>query len=139
MPAVELQEFRFYKLIWVILSRYSDRFTLVILISMASACILAEVARVLTGYNSFSGNAVAYVFFSLGMVGSPLPIWLFKADFLAQITAQGMPADYVAALEALSSNAMLVVLFVAPIIGGVIGAFIARGLFKKHFEKAGIV
>ena len=117
----------------------TGQFTLVILISMASACILAEVARVLTGYNSFSGNAVAYVFFSLGMVGSPLPIWLFKADFLAQITAQGMPADYVAALEALSSNAMLVVLFVAPIIGGVIGAFIARGLFKKHFEKAGIV
>ena len=117
----------------------TGQFTLVILISMASACILAEVARVLTGYNSFSGNAVAYVFFSLGMVGSPLPIWLFKADFLAQITAQGMPADYVAALEALSSNAMLIVLFVAPIIGGVIGAFIARGLFKKHFEKAGIV
>lgn len=117
----------------------TGQFTLVILISMASACILAEVARVLTEYNSFSGNAVAYVFFSLGMVGSPLPIWLFKADFLAQITAQGMPADYVAALEALSSNAMLVVLFVAPIIGGVIGAFIARGLFKKHFEKAGIV
>ena len=117
----------------------TGQFTLVILISMASACILAEVARVATGYNSFSGNAVAYVFFSLGMVGSPLPIWLFKADFLAQITAQGMPADYVAALEALSSNAMLIVLFVAPIIGGVIGAFIARGLFKKHFEKAGIV
>lgn len=117
----------------------TGQFTLVILISMASACILAEVARVATGYNSFSGNAVAYVFFSLGMVGSPLPIWLFKADFLAQITAQGMPADYVAALEASSSNAMLIVLFVAPIIGGVIGAFIARGLFKKHFEKAGIV
>ena len=44
------------------------------------------------------------------MVGSPLPIWLFKADFLAQITEQGMPADYVAAVEALSSNAMLIVL-----------------------------
>ena len=59
--------------------------------------------------------------FSLGMVGSPLPIWLFKADFLAQIAEQGMPADYVAAVEALSSNAMLIVLFVAPIIGGIIG------------------
>ena len=33
----------------------------------------------------------------------------------------------------------LIVLFVAPIIGGIIGAFIARGLFKKHFVKAGIV
>ena len=97
------------------------------------------VAKVVTKYNSFKGNSIAYVIFSLGMVGSPLPIWLFKADFLAQITEQGMPADYVAAVEALSSNTMLIVLFVAPIIGGIIGAFIARGLFKKHFVKAGIV
>lgn len=117
----------------------TGQFTLVILISMASTCILAEAVRVVTKYNSFKGNLVAYVIFSLGMVGSPLPIWLFKADFLAQIMNQGMPADYVAAVEALSSNTMLVVLFVAPIIGGIIGAFIARGLFKKHFVKAGIV
>jgi energy-coupling factor transport system substrate-specific component len=33
----------------------------------------------------------------------------------------------------------LIVLFVAPIIGGIVGAFIAKGLFKKHFVKAGIV
>ena len=117
----------------------TGQFTMVILISMASTCILAEVVRAVTKYNSFKGNSIAYVIFSLGMVGSPLPIWLFKADFLAQITEQGMPADYVAAVEALSSNAMLIVLFVAPIIGGIIGAFIARGLFKKHFVKAGIV
>ena len=117
----------------------TGQFTLVILISMASTCILAEVVRMVTKYNSFKGNSIAYVIFSLGMVGSPLPIWLFKADFLAQITEQGMPADYVAAVEALSSNAMLIVLFVAPIIGGIIGAFIARSLFKKHFVKAGIV
>ena len=117
----------------------TGQFTLVILISMASTCILAEIVRAVTKYNSFKGNSIAYVIFSLGMVGSPLPIWLFKADFLAQITEQGMPADYVAAVEALSSNAMLIVLFVAPIIGGIIGAFIARGLFKKHFVKAGIV
>ena len=73
------------------------------------------------------------------MVGSPLPIWLFKKDFLAQIAEQGMPLDYVSAVEALSSNAMLIVLIVAPIIGGIIGAFIAKGLFQKHFVKAGIV
>ncbi len=117
----------------------TGQFTLVILISMASTCILAEVIRGITKYDSFKGNSVSYVIFSLGMVGSPLPIWLFKADFLAQITEQGMPADYVSAVEALSSNAMLVVLFVAPIIGGIIGAFIAKALFKKHFVKAGIV
>lgn len=117
----------------------TGQFTLVILISMASACVLAEVIRSMEKYDSFKGNSTAYVIFSLGMTGSPLPIWLFKADFLAQITEQGMPADYVSAVEALSSNVMLVVLFVAPIIGGIIGAFIAKGLFKKHFVKAGIV
>lgn len=37
--------------------------------------------------------------FSLGMVGSPLPIWLFKADFLAQIMEQGMPATIINGME----------------------------------------
>lgn len=117
----------------------TGQFTLVILISMASTCILAEVARGVTKYNSFKGNSISYVIFSLGMVGSPLPIWLFKEDFLSQITEQGMPADYVSAVETLSSNAMLIVLFLAPIVGGIIGALIAKGLFRKHFVKAGIV
>ena len=58
----------------------TGQFTLVILISMASTCILAEVVRAVTKYNSFKGNSIAYVIFSLGMVGSPLPIWLFKAN-----------------------------------------------------------
>ncbi len=117
----------------------TGQFTLVILISMASTCILAEVVRAVTKYNSFLGNSIAYVIFSLGMVGSPLPIWIFKEDFLTQMIEQGMSADYVSAVEAISSNTMLIVLFVAPIIGGIIGAFIARSLFKKHFVKAGIV
>lgn len=117
----------------------TGQFTVVILISMVISCVLAEITRAVTGYKSFKGNALSYLFFSYGMVGSPLPIWLFKESFLAQITEQGMPADYVAAVEALSSNAMLIVLFIAPAIGAIIGAYIARGLFKKHFVKAGIV
>ena len=75
----------------------------------------------------------------LGMVGSPLPIWLMREDFLRQITEQGMPADYVNTLAALSSSSMLVVLFLAPVVGAIIGGFIARAMFRKHFEKAGLV
>ena len=86
-----------------------------------------------------AGNLVSFVLFSLGMVGSPLPIWLMREDFLRQITEQGMPADYVNTLAALSSNVMLVVLFLAPIAGAIIGGFIARSMFRKHFEKAGLV
>ena len=82
---------------------------------------------------------VSFVLFSLGMVGSPLPIWLMREDFLRQITEQGMPADYVNTLAALSSSSMLVVLFLAPVVGAIIGGFIARAMFRKHFEKAGLV
>lgn len=117
----------------------TGQFTVVILISMVLGCGLAELTRYLTKYNSGKGNALSYLFFSYGMVGSPLPIWLFRETFLTQIQEQGMPADYVEAVRMISSDSMLIVLFVAPAVGSVIGIFIARALFKKHFEKAGIV
>ena len=73
------------------------------------------------------------------MVGSPLPIWLMKESFLAQISGQGMAESYVEALRNLSSTGMLIVLFLAPIVGAFLGALIAKGMFRKHFEKAGMV
>ena len=117
----------------------TGQFTVVILVSFVLACGLAELTRGLTHYRSMAGNLVSFVLFSVGMVVSPLPIWLMREDFLRQITEQGMPADYVNTLAALSSNIMLVVLFLAPIVGAVIGGFIARAMFRKHFEKAGLV
>ena len=117
----------------------TGQFTVVILVSFVLACGLAEITRVITHYRNMAGNLVSFVLFSVGMVGSPLPIWLMREDFLLQITEQGMPADYVNTLAALSSNGMLIVLFLAPVIGAVIGGILARAMFRKHFEKAGLV
>ena len=94
---------------------------------------------ILVSFRSMAGNLVSFVLFSVGMVGSPLPIWLMREDFLRQITEQGMPADYVNTLAALSSNGMLIVLFLAPVVGAIIGGILARAMFRKHFEKAGLV
>ena len=117
----------------------TGQFTVVILVSFVLACGLAEITRVITHYRSMAGNLVSFVLFSVGMVGSPFPIWLMREDFLRQITEQGMPADYVNTLAALSSNGMLIVLFLAPVVGAVIGGILARAMFRKHFEKAGLV
>lgn len=114
-------------------------FTVVILISFASACVLAELIRLAAKYKSFTGNAVSFAVFSVGMIGSPLPIWLFKDSFFAQISGQGMSADYLSVLSSLATNGMLVVMILAPVVLGIVGALIAKGLFKKHFVKAGIV
>lgn len=114
-------------------------FTVVILISFASACVLAELIRLAVKYKSFTGNAISFAVFSVGMIGSPLPIWLFKDSFFEQISSQGMSADYLSVLSSLATGGMLVVMVLAPAVLGIVGALIAKGLFKKHFVKAGIV
>lgn len=48
-------------LITVLIYFVTGQFTLAILISMASACVLAEVIRSMTKYDSFKGNSTAYV------------------------------------------------------------------------------
>ena len=117
----------------------TGQFTVIILVTFVIGCGFGEIVRAATKYNSFKGNTISFALFSLGMTGSPLPIWIMRDSFLAQITEQGMPADYVATLEAVSSPVMLVVMVVAPLVTAVIGAWIAKGMFKKHFTKAGIV
>ena len=117
----------------------TGQFTIVILVTFVIACGLGELSRGLSGYGSFKGNTDAFAFFSLGMTGSPLPIWLMRDSFLAQISEQGMPESYISTLEAVSSPAMLAVLFVAPVVCALVGAWAARVMFKKHFVKAGIV
>lgn len=117
----------------------TGQFTVVILIAFAVSCILAELCRICSHYRSFRGSALAYVFFSLGMIGSPLPVWIMRDSFLAQISQQGMPEAYVSTLAALTSPGMIVVLVGAPIVGAILGILLAKGMFRKHFEKAGIL
>lgn len=117
----------------------TGQFTVVILIAFAVSCILAELCRICSHYRSFRGNALAYAFFSLGMIGSPLPVWIMRDSFLAQISQQGMPEAYVSTLAALTSPGMIVVLVGTPIVGAILGILLARGMFRKHFEKAGIL
>jgi energy-coupling factor transport system substrate-specific component len=114
-------------------------FTVVILISFASACVLAELIRLAAKYRSFTGDAVSFAVFSVGMIGSPLPVWLFRDSFFSQILEQGMSADYLSVLSSIATNGMLVVMILAPVVLGIAGALIAKGFFKKHFVKAGIV
>ena len=49
-----------------------------------------------------------------------------------------MGADYLATLETAANPGMLVAMFAATFVAGLIGAYIARGMFKKHFVKAGL-
>ncbi len=118
----------------------TGQFTVLLLITFAVACILSEVYRAITKYdNNFIHMTISFIIFCYGMLGSPMAIWVYKDSFLAQIQQNGMSAEYVQSLSGLISTPMFIGLCVSPIIGGLVGAMIAKGLFCKHFRKAGIV
>lgn len=118
----------------------TGQFTVLLLITFAVACILSEVYRAITKYdNNFTHMTISFIIFCYGMLGSPMAIWVYKDSFLAQIQQNGMSAEYVQSLSGLISTPMFIGLCVSPIIGGFVGAMIAKGLFRKHFRKAGIV
>ncbi len=118
----------------------TGQFTVLLLITFAVACVLSEVYRAITKYDSnFVHMTISFIIFCYGMLGSPLAIWVYRDSFLAQIQQNGMTAEYVETLSGLISTPMLIVLCISPIIGGLIGALIAKGLFRKHFKKAGVV
>ena len=63
-----------------------------------------------------------------------------SAVFVAEsMIGETMSQKYVVAISSYITTSMLILLLVSPIVGGLLGALIAKGIFKKHFEKAGIV
>lgn len=127
-------------LITAVLYFVTGQFTVLLLITFAVACILSEAYRAITKYdNRFIHMAISFILFCYGMLGSPLAIRVYKDSFLTQIQQNGMSAEYVKSLSGLISVPMLIALCISPIVGGAIGALISKGLFRKHFRKAGIV
>lgn len=117
----------------------TGQFTVLILITMLIACVLSETYRYITKYAlKFRNLVVAFILFSYGMVGSPLALFVYRESFLAQIS-ETISRKYVVAISSYITTPMLILLLVSPIVGGLLGALIAKGIFKKHFEKAGIV
>lgn len=126
-------------LIVALLYFVTGMFTPFIIVLMLVFCLVAELIRFATKYKSFWGNAVSFAFFGLGMCGSPLPIWIMRDSFFAQIQSQGMSPEYVQTLAAITGDYMLPLMVVATFACGIVGALIAKVLFRKHFEKAGLV
>ena len=125
--------------ITVLIYYATGQFTTVILATFVVGCILAEIIRATTKYKSFVGNSLSFALFSIGMIGSPLPIWLFKESFFAHIAELGMSKDYINALESFTSPAVLIGVVILTLICSLAGALLAKRIMNKHFKKAGII
>lgn len=86
-----------------------------------------------------TGVIMGLIFLVMGMFPITLPLWLFQENFIAQITAFGLPADYLAAVISYTSPVMLLLMYLLTFICAIVACVITRLIFRKHFERAGIV
>ncbi len=117
----------------------TGQFSIFVPITFILAGIIGEIIRYISKYKSFKADSMAYAFISLGIVASPLPLWIDSEAFIKKITDFGMPKSYINTCMTLTSPKMLVIIIIATIVSAFVGAIIARILFRKHFKKAGVI
>lgn len=113
-------------------------FTWLIVATFAACGIAAELIRYAFGYRSFKGNLAAYCVFALGIIGSPLPLWVMGDSFINSILEAGMDPTYVDSMQAMISGWSLAAVIVATLVAALIGGLIARNMLKKQMKKGKI-
>ncbi len=108
-----------------------------VIVTLTVSVVLAEIARKLIGYDSIKGSLLSYVFFSFGMSGSPIYIWVFH-DYTIEKTIEEMSSEYAVSLENMSAMWVLVVMIIMTIICAMIGGIIGKNVLRKRIEKLGL-
>lgn len=117
----------------------TGQFHILLPITFFLMAIVAEIIRKMSNYESFIGDAIGFCFFSLGMAASPLPLWIDTDNFIQQVLDFGTPQSFVDNMMKYITPTSLIGIFVVTIVAAIIGSFVAKRMFKKHFEKAGKV
>lgn len=104
-----------------------------------AAGIAAEVIAGLGKFKNSRLNTISYLVFSQNLLGGFLPIWVMRDYYFADTLERGMSADFCNTLESLTPVWVLLVMIAGTIILGLIGCIIGKKMFKKHFEKAGML
>lgn len=108
--------------------------------TVATALAAALVADLIARRGDYGNRGLIIVsagVFNLWTIGMFLPFYVGRSSYLANLSsAKG--SGYASELASLFPGWLLPVLVVLNLAGGVIGAIIALGLFRRHFHRAGL-
>ncbi|MGN0351013.1 MAG: MptD family putative ECF transporter S component [Roseburia sp.] len=99
--------------------------------------VIADLILKAGKYKSVKAIIASYAVFSLWLLGNYLPIFINPTGYFA--TRQEYGQEYADALTSFLPLWMLPVMTIGIVVSAVIGAFIAKAVNRKHFEKAGLV
>lgn len=109
-------------------------------VGFIAGAVIAELLARVGQYKNFWLNAIGYsLYMSCFALGTYLPMVIMASYVDDMSTSNGVDAAYLTDLHNLMNGKMVVIIVLVTFVAGIIGALIAKGLFKKHFQKAGIV
>ncbi|WP_315897704.1 MptD family putative ECF transporter S component [Xiamenia xianingshaonis] len=103
-----------------------------------AAAVLAELIIFLGKYKSKFMYLLSFIVFNLNMACPFIGLQVARDEFLARCV-EFYGQDYANQLAALAPDWIVLVEIGLAIAGGIIGAFIASKLIKKHFQTAGVM
>lgn len=110
---------------------------LMILAFGIGAGLIADLILKAGKYKSWKFTLLGNGVFSLWLMGYVSRMFFTRTDFFASLV-EGYGQEYVDTLMSYTPSWMFPVLFVATIVGGIVGALLGKSVLRKHFEKAGI-
>ncbi len=111
----------------------------IVIVTGVVSGILAEITAGMGKFRNKKLNLLSYVFFTQNLLGGFLPIWMMRAYFFQDVLERGMSTEFVDNLKVITPLWVLALVIIGAVICSVIGIVVSKKIFKKHFEKAGIV
>lgn len=102
--------------------------------------VLAELLSKAGGYKNFWFNTIGYsIYMCCFALGTYLPM-VFMANYVEDMsTSNGVDAAFIKGLHDFMNGPLIIAIVAVTFVAGIIGALIAKAVFKKHFERAGII
>jgi energy-coupling factor transport system substrate-specific component len=104
------------------------------------AVILAPIADLVARaghYTRWPNLVGAYVIFSEMLIGMVVPLFFQRTAFLERLSGRH-DAAWVDSLRDMTPSWMFYVMIAMLAVGAVLGAYLGRAMFHKHFSKAGV-
>ncbi len=111
-----------------------------ILVAVITSSIIAELIARSGHYKSYTCEVTGYCILMLGTaIGSYIPFLVMKDYYLKIAEGNSINREFMSRLIAFISGPYLVLALATTVVTTILGAVLARVIFKKHLVKAGLL
>ena len=101
--------------------------------------LIAEIISRAGAYENYALHAVGYgCFMACFAIGTYLPMMMMTSYIDSMTSSNGVDVEFMNSLYVFINGPMVFIIAIVTFLCGMLGAFIGKLAFKKHFVRAGI-